>query len=336
MAVFPVKYAFAIALLTLMGLNCQISGSKAIDQGQMLQAIDRGLQFLQQIQRADGAVCDTLNPLFDVWETALAAGTWLEVRQDSTAPFFVQALDFLKTNENAAGLICHNRKCREAYCLETTAVYYQLLWSIGRKNQVLQGIDTLLQMQFPDGHWDVGNPDVREAKSFPSVTAFMINLLTLTQQSNPLAVQWLAKQQLSDGHWGMHWEYYGTPAYAIWQIVPGLEKQIPLSSTLDWILDQQQADGSWIIEAREPHKIGAALNTALYLSALLHVPSADHELALKRGIRFLLDQQRADGSWDGGHFPIPSESYTKEEYVFATTRALAVIHQYLNLQFPAQ
>ncbi|MBL0016305.1 MAG: hypothetical protein IPP17_07630 [Bacteroidetes bacterium] len=51
-------------------------------------ALDQGVEFFASIQRADGAICDTVNPLFDIWETVEAATAIYAVRKDTADETF--------------------------------------------------------------------------------------------------------------------------------------------------------------------------------------------------------------------------------------------------------
>lgn len=99
------------------------------------------------------------------------------------------------------------------------------------------------------------------------------------------------------------------------------------------MLSQQQPDGSW--EFKDPARKrmpSRELQTALMLSALEAAGCRENEAAISKGIDFLLASQQPDGSWNGGYFPIDSERYKKEEYVFATARAIGVLEAFRQYQ----
>lgn len=327
------------ALLTFQGFHTGVSPAK---ETEIRNALNSGEQFLQGIQREDGAICDSINPLFDSWETVLAATALYEIHRDTSDLVFQKAMAYLIANEDAAGLICHNKKCREAYCLETTAVYFLLLLKTGKEEVVRQRMDTILAMQKPAGDWDIGNPDVREQKNFPSVTAFVLALLMELKISAlypEAALDWLQRAQTPEGHWGNTWEYYDCPAYALWPILqvlqdaPTPELAATQQKALRYILSQQQEDGSWEFSAttlqKRPSK---ALQTALMISALEAAGCREHEAAIEQGINYLLANQQENGAWDGGYFPINSTRYEKKEYIFATARTLSVLNTFLQYQ----
>jgi len=304
-------------------------------------AVKRAVVFLQDLQRNDGAICDTINPLFDTWETILAATAIFQVNKDTNEKTFKQALSFLRKNENDKGLICHNQKCRQAYCLETTAVYFDLLLQTGDREKVRAGLKYVAALQKQTGEWEIGNPDVTIQTNFPSVTGFVLNTCQHagTEVNNKQsALQWLLAKQTAAGDWGFGWEYYGCPAYALWPIMKTLRQNRSAQTeqaekkALVYIISTQEKDGSWFYQDRSVQKqVSAELQTALMLAALQGSVNRDHPAVL-RGINFLVRSQQSKRNWNGGYFPIPQQRYTKSEYIFATAITVAVLNQYLRDQ----
>lgn len=289
-------------------------------------AIKRGRDFLKHIQRTDGAIADTLNPLFESWETILAATALYDTQRDTNEITFQKALSFLRNNENANGLICHNRKCKEAYCLETTSQYFLLLIKIGLKEKIKPRLELIQELQKPSGEWEIGNPDVKEIKDFPSVTAFMLQLFNeagIKPKYEKQAYQWLISKQNTEGHWGSTWEYYDCPLYAIWPVMNINAKELTSAKkkTEHFILKNKQMNGIWNFKTEKGPS--AELQTALVLAAM-----KDKLKDRKTSINFILKYQQMNGSWNGGQFPIKSVSYIKREYVFATALALQVLATY--------
>lgn len=316
-------------MLALVGLlllgACQRTSPEA-------QALARGAVFLAEIQRPDGAICDTVNPLFDIWETVEAATALWQYRRDTSDTVLQKALAFLQTHENSAGMLCHNRKCRASYCLETTAEYFILLADIHGPQYIQARMDTLRKLQKPSGEWAIGNPDVLEMQAFPSVTGFVLAAFQAAGMQ-PLypeaAVTWLASQQQPDGDWGAAWEYYGCTAYALWPILRALDGEhdpvatAAVAKAIHYIDSHQQQGQYWDSTTIGPKKVSLELQTALMLNALDASEKSDAQV--QGGIDFLVQRQQADGHWDGGDFPIANVRYQKEEYVFATARAMVAI-----------
>jgi len=314
---------------------------KGIKIEQINSAIQKGKKFLQNIQRYDGAICDTINPLFETWETVLVAEALYQTRSNHDEQAFLKAMTFLKHNENNDGLLCHNKKCSKAYCIETTSVYFQLLSAMGESGKVQKSILKIVSLQQKTGQWIVGNPDVHENKDFASVTAFALNCLHQASVKAPnidQSLSWLLKKQTPEGDWGSSWEYYGITGYALWPIMQTLhdhsskEVETSMKKAVRYILSHQLEDGSWKHKNSTGHtkQPSEELQTALMLSALAYEGHNNHQESFARGIDFLLKQQLKNGAWDGGYFPIESVRYEKKEYIFATSRILCLMNRYLD------
>ena len=217
-------------------------------------AQQKGINFLKRIQRNNGAICDTVNPLFETWETILAVTAIYRHSPDTNLLSVKNGLVFLKSNENDEGLICHNQKCNKTYCLETTAVYFNLLMLTGKNEKVLNGTKKITVLQKQTGEWDIGNPDVTIQKNFPSVTAFLLNLLQdagVEPAYKKEAINWLLKKQTAQGDWGKDWEYYGCAGYALWPVIKVLqnentkEAKLAKEKAIAFILATQNSNGGW-------------------------------------------------------------------------------------------
>jgi squalene cyclase len=301
-------------------------------------AIKRGRNFLIHVQKNDGAISDTLNPLFETWETVLAATALYDTKKDTNEITFKKALSFLRKNENINGLVCHNKKCKEAYCLETTAQYFLLLIRMGLKEKIKPRLEFIKELQKPTGEWEIGNPDVKEIKDFPSVTAFILQLFTIADikpKYEKEAYQWLISKQNEARHWGNAWEYYNCPAYTIWPALQIKTTHTGYATAKEkvsaYILKSQYKNGSWnYIDLAINKGPSAELQTALMISSLENYPATKNKEQISKGIVFLLSKQTSNGSWDGGDFPIKNERYQKKEYVFATALSLIVLEKQKN------
>jgi hypothetical protein len=320
----------------LVGLLLVVGCSKSPTE----KALEKGVEFFASIQREDGAICDTVNPLFDIWETVEAATAIYAVRKDTNDATFRKAMQFLAGHENSAGLLCHNVKCRASYCLATTSEYFILLAEIYGPEKIQPRMDTIRKMQKPTGEWEIGNPDVLENKAFPSVTAFVLSAFEAAKME-PLypdaAWTWLLRQQNSEKNWGKTWEYYGVEAYALWPSMRALQQKnlkefaLPIQQAADHIFSAQKGKSHW--ESGDPtqlKRVSAELETALMLAAYPDLVGNVGHQATENGIQFLIERQAADGHWDGGFFPIPNARYVKEEYVFATARAMVALEMKLH------
>ncbi|MBL7912563.1 MAG: terpene cyclase/mutase family protein [Bacteroidia bacterium] len=299
-------------------------------------SINNGVLFLKNIQRSDGAICDTTNSLFDVWETIMAATAIYDLTNDTNDVTFKKAITFVRLNQNNKGLICHNQKCKKEYCLETSAVYFLLLIKMGHLKTVKARLKLIDTLQNKLGYWEIGNPDVTEKKDFPSVTGFVLSVYKaagVTPPNEKKAYSWLLSKQNAEGNWGKAWEYYNCPAYATWAITSCLSKdpaqQKALQKMNDHFLATQKKDGSWFYADTLFDKgPSSELQTAFCAKSIDR--SLKNDTAINKAIKFLYNAQKKDGAWDGGSFPIKNKRYSKREYVLSTALSLIVINDFIH------
>ncbi len=305
------------------------------DKATVEDAIQRSRRFLEQQQTEWGSFQDSTNALFNVWETILVTDALLEVHQ-SPDSITKKALKWLKSCENQNGLICHNNLCSESFCVETSALYMSLLRRKMLKEQLYKPLYLLEELQQENGSWNVVNPDVTGNKDFPSVTGFVVCSFTTTKfprGDRKKALDYIVSKQEPDGSWGSWWEYYDCPGYAMWQCIPALHTDTSYNSArkkaVDYALSIQLENGSWNQkDAEGTNHISAELQTVFMLSALKEETSAECKEAYRKGIAFLIQRQLSNGSWDGGFFPVPTESYKKREYLITTALAMNCLVHY--------
>jgi squalene-hopene/tetraprenyl-beta-curcumene cyclase len=121
-------------------------------------------------------------------------------------------------------------------------------------------------------------------------------------------VVWLLKHQEPDGSWFGRWGanyVYGTGAAVPALIACGVKPDKPaIRRAVAWLESRQNPDGGWGEDMRsydDPAHAGRGVSTASQtawaLLALLAAGERD-SAATERGIRWLADNQRPDGSWD--------------------------------------
>ena len=126
-------------------------------------------------------------------------------------------------------------------------------------------------------------------------------------------VIWLLKHQEEDGSWFGRWGanyLYGTGAVVPALIAAGVKPGKPqIRRAVAWLEEHQNEDGGWGEDLRsydDPGQWSArgastASQTAWALLALLAAGEAESK-AVERGIRWLAETQRPDGTWDEPYF----------------------------------
>jgi squalene-hopene/tetraprenyl-beta-curcumene cyclase len=181
-------------------------------------------------------------------------------------------------------------------------------------------------MQCRDGGWaafDADNTsracarlpfcDFGEVTDPPSadVTAHALEMLAAEPGADPMRLArgtaWLRRRQEPDGSWFGRWgvnHVYGTgaalPALRAAGDDPG---PAPTRAAVRWLEAHQNADGGWGEDIRSYHDAasrGRGASTASQTAwALLALLAADvRDGATERGVRWLVETQRADGTWD--------------------------------------
>ena len=195
-----------------------------------------------------------------------------------------------------------------------------------------RAITWLTGMQSKDGGWaafDADNTaalvgklpfcDFGEVTDPPSadVTAHTVEALTAAGLAgSPAArrgVTWLLRNQEPDGSWFGRWGanyVYGTGAVVPALIAAGvLPTKAAIRRAVNWLISHQNPDGGWGEDLRsydDPSWAGrgtsTASQTAWALLALLAAGGQDAQRAADRGVRWLAEAQRPDGTWDEPQF----------------------------------
>jgi squalene-hopene/tetraprenyl-beta-curcumene cyclase len=195
---------------------------------------------------------------------------------------------------------------------------------------VRSGIEWVVGMASRDGGWAAFDADntrkLCAALPFcdfgavidpPSadVTAHVVEMLAEDPGAHREAINrglhWLLRAQEDDGSWFGRWganHVYGTGAVVPALVKAGVPPQAPpIVRALMWLADHQNADGGWgedLRSYRDPAWRGRGASTpsqtAWALFALM--AAGDRGESAERGIRFLVETQRDDGTWDEPHF----------------------------------
>jgi squalene-hopene/tetraprenyl-beta-curcumene cyclase len=202
----------------------------------------------------------------------------------------------------------------------------------GLENATQRGMDWLLSMQSNSGGWaafDRNNDmvilnripfaDTEAMVDFPTadVTGGVLEAMGYLgfDQTHPQAVtgiQFLRGLQELDGPW---WGRWGVNyIYGTWRVLVGLVKigedpKAPsIQAALTWLKEQQNRDGGWgetCESYARPELRGQGPSTpsqtAWALMALL-AGRAEDSPEVRRGIQYLLNTQKPDGTWEERHF----------------------------------
>jgi squalene-hopene/tetraprenyl-beta-curcumene cyclase len=192
-----------------------------------------------------------------------------------------------------------------------------------------RGVTWMLGMQSRSGGWgafDVDNTselakklpfcDFGEVTDPPSsdVTAHVLEALALEGQTDideaRRGLEWLLREQEDDGSWFGRWGanyVYGTGAAVPALVACGLREHPSVRRAVEWLGRVQNDDGGFGEDLRsydDPDWRARGESTASQTSwalLALHAVDALGESA-ERAVRWLVDTQRPDGSWDEPYY----------------------------------
>jgi squalene-hopene/tetraprenyl-beta-curcumene cyclase len=174
---------------------------------------------------------------------------------------------------------------------------------------------------------DIPFLDFGEVIDEPSadVTAHTVEMLAVLGLSDApwaqRAVRWLISEQEPGGSWFGRWgvnHLYGTGAAVPALILAGIDPSHDcIRRAVRWLEEHQNEDGGWGEDPRsydEDAWIGRGPSTASQTAwALLALHAAgERSRALERGVDWLVETQRPDGSWDEPQYTgtgFPSDYY---------------------------
>jgi squalene-hopene/tetraprenyl-beta-curcumene cyclase len=152
------------------------------------------------------------------------------------------------------------------------------------------------------------------------VTARVVTLLAKVNRPQDRvalgrAIGYLRREQEADGSWFGRWGtnyLYGTWSVLVALGAAGLSAADPMvRRAIEWLKSRQHADGGWgesndsYLAARPDGTFPSTpYQTAWALLALMAVDDAGSE-AVRRGVQYLLREQRADGLWTHPSFTAP-------------------------------
>ncbi len=224
------------------------------------------------------------------------------------------------------------------------------------------GLNWIVSMQNRDGGWGAFDRDNDRAlltrvpfadhnamidPSTPDLTARSLECMARLRYppSHPAvrrAIQYLRREQTPEGAWFGRWGVnyiYGTSGVLRALEALRLEREEFAQRGAAWLRSVQNADGGFgesIASYDDPALKGkgesTASQTAWGLIGLLAAGSPDHPAAL-RAVKYLLDRQREDGSWDenlwtGTGFP---RVFYLKYHLYRVSFPLYALARYCNL-----
>ena len=212
---------------------------------------------------------------------------------------------------------------------DDTAEVVLALRRAGPKDQAAidRGLTWLAGMQSKDGGWGAFDADNTRAlvNKLPfcdfgavidppsaDVTAHIVEAFAAEGRATDPVVRrgvvWLLRAQEPDGSWFGRWGanyVYGTGAAVPALIAAGVKPSKPaIRRAVAWLEEHQNPDGGWGEDLRSyddsalaGRGTSTASQTAWALLALLAAGERD-STATERGVHWLADTQRPDGSWD--------------------------------------
>ena len=232
-----------------------------------------------------------------------------------------------------------------------------------KEKTFLRGLRWIQAMQCDDGGWGAFDRNNNKAilnyipfadfnalldPSTSDVTGRCLEFLgrigfTKTYANIRLAIEFLKKDQEKDGSWFGRWGanyIYGTWSVLSALLVIGEDMNEPyVKKAVEWLKNVQNSDGGWgetIKSYDDPSlkAIGKSTHsqTAWAILGLLHAGEVKSD-AVERGIKFLLNGQKEDGSWDETEFTatgFPKVFYLKY-HMYRNYFPLLALGRYRNL-----
>ena len=318
---FRVNYITALSVLALIELQEKWETDEGTDE-----CIERGIEWLRKTRNPDGGCREALN--LNVWDTALSiiALTEVHATHEKTTALGVEQMEKVKSaarwlveHQNADGGWAFSGLSDSSLpsdaddtALGTLALIRA--HAVGTRSPhpyddaIHRGVEWLKTQQGRDGSWSTYQPGQGDVGCV-SITAHAIEALLafgkldladkqdMTREMQH-GINWLRRQIHRDGYWRDLWlakDTYGTACAITAFVKAGLRDTPEVYRGVAWLERSQNADGGWGEDMFGNSITSTVEQTAWSTYALLQVDPENR--AAQNGIRFLLNHQREDGSW---------------------------------------
>ena len=309
---------FRVNYITALSALAMIEAKKHFPELVKEDYISTAISWLEQTQNLDGGCREALN--LNVWDTALstialagldnensltkqlqASSRWIMKQQSNDGGWAFSGLADFRTSNSVAKILSD----ADDTALSTLALILSLAPHEIKQNQsIKKGIGWLVENQSPDGSWSTYVPGEGDM-GCTSITAHAIETLLAFGGYEPQinkGVDWLRKTITPEGYWSDLWLSqftYGTSCAIVALAKAGYADCIEVRQGKNWLELAQNENGGWgedMFGRRLDHS--TVEQTAWSTYALLQTTKEEEiSPSIKRGLRFLLDQQNHDGSW---------------------------------------
>ena len=313
---FCVNYITALSVRALIELQEKRGGDAEI--GAM---VDRGLAWLETTRNPDGGCREAIN--LNVWDTGLSVSALSVIDPAEGHDDISSACKWLVEVQNPDGGWAFSGLpdgSLPSDADDTALATLALLRFQGRSGlsqsttpesryteAVVRGLDWLTTQQGKNGSWATYIPGQGDVGCV-SITTHAIEALLATggmEAKLDRACQWLKGQISSEGYWTDLWlakHTYGTAN----AIIALTKSRASLSTSavaeiergVGWLESVQNSDGGWGEDMFGNRSESTVEQTAWSTYALLLANPKNQSAG--KGLDFLLDRQKSDGSWNAG------------------------------------
>ncbi len=299
---FRVNYITALSVLALIELS-----KNGYDDPDISGLLERGIEWLRDTQNPDGGCREALN--LNVWDTALSIIALTEVDGDinGSSEQVCKAAEWLVDHQNEDGGWAFSGMRDSTLptdaddtALATLSIIRSKLESANATSAVHRGIEWLIQNQGKDGSWSTYQPGQGDVGCV-SITAHAIEALLAhggNDRSIADGIRWLRAKIHNDGYWDDLWlakRTYGTACALVVLVKSGFGDVSEIAQGIQWLRQTQNTDGGWGEDMFGNPINSTVEQTAWCTFALLLV--GDDSQAANKGIQFILEHQRDNGSW---------------------------------------